>query len=153
MKIYFDSCAINRLTDDPEQQRVRLEAEAVTEIIRLVSEGLVQWTASKTLATELGGNPDFEKQEKALGLLDRTGPLIPLTASAEDRARTLVTLGYGFFDALHLASAEEAGVNALLTTDDRFIRKAARGLGDPATKVMNPIDWLQEAQTWLQPSK
>ena len=125
MKIYLDSCAVNRLTDDPSQTRIRLEAEAVTEIIRLISEGLVQWSASKALATELSGNPDADKLDRALGLLDRAGPLTPHTATAEHRARTLAALGYGFFDAIHLACAEEAGAHALLTTDDRFIRKAA----------------------------
>ena len=153
MKIYFDACALNRLTDDPDQLRVRTEAEAVVEIVRLISEGFVQWSASKVLMTELVQNPDETKLREAMGLLDRAGPLTPLSDTAAERARTLASLGYGLFDALHLACAEEATVDALLTTDDRFIRKAARGLGNPAIRVLNPLDWLQEAQRWLQPKK
>jgi predicted nucleic acid-binding protein len=51
--------------------------------------------------------------------------------------------GYGAFDALHLAVAEEFGADALLTTDDQFLKQAKRGLGKPATVVVNPLNWVQ----------
>ena len=50
---------------------------------------------------------------------------------------------YGRFDALHLAAAEEARCDWLLTTDDRFLRKAARGTGQPSVRVRNPLDYLK----------
>jgi hypothetical protein len=150
MRIYLDACTLNRFTDDQSQLRIRKEAEAMIEIVRLVSVGLVQWTACQILATELLRNTNEVKLREAMGLLDRAGQLTPLSGAAEKRGRELAALGYGYFDALHLACAEEAAVDALLTTDDRFLRKTARNLGNPAIRVMNPIDWLQEAQTWLQ---
>jgi hypothetical protein len=42
---------------------------------------------------------------------------------------------------LHLACAEQAQVDGLLTTDDRFIRRVHRGLGDSAIRVENPVNW------------
>jgi predicted nucleic acid-binding protein len=66
----------------------------------------------------------------------RAGPLRPRSAAAEIRGRSLHDLGYGLFDALHLACAKEAAVDALLTTDDRFLRKALRGIGNPAVRVV-----------------
>jgi predicted nucleic acid-binding protein len=48
----------------------------------------------------------------------------------------LEALGYGALDALHLASAEQALVDVLLTTDDRFIRQAERRLGKPTIRVV-----------------
>jgi predicted nucleic acid-binding protein len=151
MNVYFDTCALNRLTDDPVQPRIHAEAEAVLEIIRLISEGLVKWSASEILAAEISRNPNEEKREETSALLQHAGPLAPVSALALARSRELVVLGYGAMDALHLASAEQAAVDVLLTTDDRLLRAAERGVGKPAVGVRNPIDWLQEAQTWLRP--
>lgn len=52
--------------------------------------------------------------------------------------------GLRTFDALHLACAEAAGADVLLTTDDGFMRKASRGNGDPRVAVRNPLAWSQE---------
>ena len=41
------------------------------------------------------------------------------------RAKELEALGYGAFDALHLSAAEAGNADVLLTTDDRFIKRAA----------------------------
>jgi hypothetical protein len=62
----------------------------------------------------------------------------------------LATAGYGAFDALHLAHAEETQVDALLTTDDRFVRQTIRGLGNPMIRVVNPVEWVREVRIWLQ---
>ncbi len=61
-----------------------------------------------------------------------------------DRARELTKAGYGAFDALHLATAESAGVDALLSTDDQFIRLALRGVGHPRVTVQNPVSWIRK---------
>ena len=56
----------------------------------------------------------------------------------------LAISGYGAFDALHLACAEQGFVDAFLTTDDRLIRQVGRGLGKPTMRVLNPVNWVQE---------
>jgi predicted nucleic acid-binding protein len=53
-------------------------------------------------------------------------------------------LGYGAFDALQFACAEQAAVDVLLTTDDRFIKQVGRRLGKPTIRVLNPVNWVQE---------
>lgn len=55
------------------------------------------------------------------------------------RAMVLAGLGYGPFDALHVAIAESAGVDALLTTDDRMLKRTGRKLGNPRIRVENPV--------------
>ena len=67
-------------------------------------------------------------------------------AKTADRARLLNALGYGEFDALHLAIAEDSKADLLLTTDDRFLRLAGRGVGNPFIRVINPLDYLQEVK-------
>ncbi len=60
------------------------------------------------------------------------------------RAQNLVGLGYGPFDALHLAAAESAEADVLLTTDDRLLKRTARKLGNPRIPVRNPLSWIKE---------
>ena len=144
--VYLDACAINRITDDQAQPRIQAEAAAVLEILRQISAGLIRWSVSEVLAAELLRNPDRIKLEEALGWLKRAGARTPLNVSIRTRAARLISLGYGAVDALHLACAEHAGVEVLITTDDRLIRRAQRGVGNPAVRVINPVDWLKERQ-------
>lgn len=68
-KVYLDSCALNRLTDDQSQRRVFEEAEAITRIFKLVSDGDLLWVVSTALEIELGGNPNDANRETSLALL------------------------------------------------------------------------------------
>jgi predicted nucleic acid-binding protein len=106
----------------------------------------VDWVSSIALEQEIGRNQDRDKRNDAFALLayaskpDEPDPVV------ETRAEFLKSLGYGPYDALHLACAEFEQVDVLLTTDDRFIKQAARGLGEPKIRVMNPVDWLSEVK-------
>lgn len=146
LKIYLDACALNRLTDDQSQSRIRNEAEAVEGIFRLISIGRIQWIASVVLDNEIRRNPNEEKRLDALTLLSLAGELLRPNQKAVQRAVALEQMGYGAFDAFHLACAEQAQVDAFLTTDDRLIRKARRNLGNLTIRVLNPLKWLQEMQ-------
>jgi len=46
------------------------------------------------------------------------------------------------FDALHLASAEYSNADVLLTTDKKFLNRAAES--DSKIRVANPVQWLME---------
>jgi hypothetical protein len=60
------------------------------------------------------------------------------------RAQELEAVGYGAFDALHLSATEAGDAEVLLTTDDRFVKRAARAVGSPRVRVLNPVEWLRE---------
>jgi predicted nucleic acid-binding protein len=143
-RIYLDACAINRLTDDLGQARVRAEAEAVEAILALNAFGVIRWTASAVLEAELGHNPHTEQRARALGLLSQAPAYIWPDESTYVRAYRLAEQGFGLFDALHLACAEEAAADFFLSTDDRLLRKAARGVGKLQIQSMNPVDWIKE---------
>lgn len=145
-KIYLDACALNRLTDDQSHSRIRIEAEAVEGVLHLVWKGEIQWSASIVLEAEIRRNPNAERRNDALALLSFAGELLRPHRAVVERAKTLEAIGYGAFDALHLACAEHLCVGALLTTDDRFIKQVGRGLGNPTVRVLNPVNWLQEMQ-------
>ena len=79
-----------------------------------------------------------------MALLALASEIIEENDQIAHRAKALHKAGYGVFDALHLACAEAARVDVMLTTDDRFVRKASRGDGRPRVAVRNPLFWSQE---------
>ena len=146
MRIYLDSCALNRLTDAPNQLRVQEEKAAVEYIFMLIHSGRVTWVASSILETELRGNPDFGLRKDSLGMLEFAKELWLPDRKTAQRAHSLNSLGYGTMDALHLAVAEDAHVDFLITTDDRFLRKIVRDLGNPRLSAANPLNWIKQVQ-------
>lgn len=59
-----------------------------------------------------------------------------------NRAREFEVFGVQTFDALHLACAEN-NVDALLTVDDKFIKKS-QCIEDLNVTVCSPLIWLNE---------
>jgi len=143
MRIYIDACCLNRLTDDQNRPRIPEEAGAVERILKLVRAGTVQWISSDALGDEIDRNPDLERKLGNVALLAFTSEIIEENDQIARRAEALHRLGCGLFDALHLACAEAARVDVLLTTDGSFIRKASRGDGRPRVPVRNPLSWSQ----------
>jgi predicted nucleic acid-binding protein len=146
MGIYLDACCLNRLTDDQSQPRIAQEAEAVEQILRLLRAKTIEWFSSTVLEAETNNNPDAERRHEVEVLLSLATRTIRLDSQMVHRAKELEVLGYGAFDALHLSAAEAGNAEALLTTDDRLIRRAARAVGSPRVRVLNPVEWLREQE-------
>jgi predicted nucleic acid-binding protein len=140
-RVYLDACALIRLFDDRSQARVRAESDAVEEFFARVFQGTAIWVVSEALEAEILNNPYSDRRPEVLELLASSTERITLTDAAFQRAEDLERLGYGAFDALHLASAEQAQVDVLLTTDDHFIRRVQRRVGNSALQVENPVNW------------
>lgn len=105
----MDGCCLNRLTDDQSQARVHEEAEAMEGILRLIEGGRATWVSSRVLEIEIGRNPDLERRHDVLALLAFADEVIVPQAKDAARAKSLEQLGFGEFDALHLACAEQGG--------------------------------------------
>ena len=93
------------------------------------------------MGAEILQNPNSDERPGVLELLASSAERVILTEESFRRAEDLEKLGHGAFDALHLACAEQARVEGLLSTDDRFIRRVQRGLGNSAIKIENPVNW------------
>jgi predicted nucleic acid-binding protein len=136
---------LNRLTDDQSQARVRNEAEAVEGILRLVRAGQVTWVSSTALEIEISRNPDAERRNDVAALLAFSNEVVVPRSRAAERATLLQELGFGTFDALHLASAEQDQADVFLTTDDELLRRAGRYRDELHVRVQNPVSWYREA--------
>jgi predicted nucleic acid-binding protein len=147
MRVYLDACCLSRLSDDQSQDRIRREAQAIERIFMAIREGSITWMSSSALTAEVNENSDAEKIKESLALLALASEIVHTDEQVFDRAGQLHRAGYGLVDAWHLSYAEAAHVDVLLTTDDAFLRRAARGLGRPTVSVQNPLSWTQEFLT------
>jgi predicted nucleic acid-binding protein len=144
VKVFLDACCLSRLTDDQSQARIREEAEAIERILAGVRLGTVELISSEALEDEARRTPSIERRLELETLLSLASNTVEVGDAIAQRSQELASAGYGPFDALHLAAAESAGVDVLLSTDDRLIKRVARGMGNPRIAVRNPVSWSKE---------
>jgi predicted nucleic acid-binding protein len=142
-RIYLDVCSLNRFFDDQTQDRVRLETEALLVILRRIQNQEDELVASEAVDLEVEQDPDRGRQHRIRDILRLA--TYPVTVGERVRARLteLTRHGMGTYDALHLACAEAAHADVLLTTDDDFVKRAARS-GAKGVRVCNPLRWLAQ---------
>ena len=109
-----------------------------------VSNGTVDLISSEALEDEVRRNPSMDRRLEAETILTLASITVEIDDVTALRAQVLVSLGYGPYDALHVAAAESANIDVMLSTDDRLIKRAARGLGSPRIPVRNPVSWMKE---------
>ena len=142
LKIYLDVCCLCRPFDDQTIHRIRMETEAVTEILKRC---MNDWelVGSEAIESEIGEISDPERMENVESLLQFVKNRVVVDDAIEDRARTFHRCGLDPFDALHLACADYAGA-VFLTTDDALIKMIKRHKDKITTSVQNPVQWLME---------
>jgi predicted nucleic acid-binding protein len=143
MRIYFDTCTLQRPLDDRSQARILLEAEAILTLLGLCEQGKLLLMTSDVLRYETQNNPHPQKRAFVEKILQQAGEDIALTDVIEDLAQTYAQAGIKAVDALHLASATSAGVDYFCTCDDRFYRRAIQ-LPQLTFKVHMPLGLVQE---------
>jgi predicted nucleic acid-binding protein len=146
LRIYLDVCCLNRPFDDQRQDRIRLESEAVLLILGHCAVGTWQWISSAVVEEEVNNTPSIERRHRVRSMLSGAHSTVALTQAAVIRAQELKAMGFRTYDALHIACAEQATVNILLTTDDRVLRIAASHAAELHVRVANPLTWLMEVR-------
>ena len=141
-KIYLDNCCFNRPFDDLTDDKVRLECEAILTIIDRCESGLWDVFSGDILDDEIDRMANTIKKQKVLKLYSSASVNIELNDEIISRAKEFQIENIKPFDALHLASAEYAGADILLTTDKKFVNRASQS--NTKVKVKNPVIWLTE---------
>jgi len=144
IKIYLDTCCLNRPFDDQTQERIRLESEAVLAILSRIEKGEWTWIGSEVLTDEIEQTPDTQKLSRAKLLSGFIRENIEIGEKEAKRAKELQEHGFQLFDALHLACAESAQVDVFLSTDDRLLKLAKRVSKRLKIQAMNPLVWVEE---------
>ncbi len=124
MRIYLDTCCLQRPLDDQTQPRIRVETEAVFAILASVQAGLAQLLTSEALEFEINRIPDEQRRREAMAILTLASERLVLSQASERLAQALAKAGLSAMDALHLALAATAGANFFVTADDNLLRKA-----------------------------
>ncbi|NCJ06281.1 PIN domain-containing protein [Synechococcales cyanobacterium C] len=143
-KIYLDVCCLNRPFDDQTQERIRLEAEAVLLILRKCQTKSWKLVISSALDAEIRLTPNPSRLRQVQDLLSIAIIKVQTSNVLEQRIADLTQLGFTFYDAAHIASAERSHADIFLTTDDRLLRKARLLLNHLNVKVDNPVQWLAQ---------
>ena len=142
MRVYLDACSYNRPFDDLLQDRVRLESEAVLAILRLCRMGDWVLVGSDVVDLEISKTRNPKRREKVAEYCEIAEEYFTTTNEVVQRAIELQSYGFKLFDSLHIALAEEAQVDVLISTDDKMIKLANRH--DLRVLVVNPLNWFSE---------
>lgn len=142
MKIYMDNCCLNRPFDDQTYPRIHMESEAIKTILNFLEERIWIFITSDVLKFEIDNTSNEQRRNNLYAINDLAQMTIKLTDSIKNRAKEFERLGVQTFDAMHLACAEN-NTDILLTTDDRFIKRA-KGLNGLDVEINNPLKWLNE---------
>jgi predicted nucleic acid-binding protein len=135
---------LNRPFDDQTQDRIHLESEAVILILKRVCSGNWEWISSETVDFEVSQTPDVERRRRVESLIRYADRSVIIEATVVKRASELNEMGFGAYDALHLACAEHCNADIFLTTDDKLLRLARESSSRLKVQVRNPLIWLKE---------
>ena len=139
----MDNCCLNRPFDDQSDPRIRLESEAIKTILNILEENVWILVSSDVLKFEINNTSDDQKRNNLFEINNLSKTTVKLTDAIKNRAQEFEgAAGIQAFDAMHLACAEN-NADILLTTDDRFIKRAEE-LNELEIKISNPLTWLNE---------
>ncbi len=142
MRIYLDTCCLNRPFDDQTDARVSLETEAIRTILTRCEQGEWHLINSEVLELETQKTTNIVRQKYVSLLLSTASTTVLLNDTIIYNAKQLEDLGLKAFDALHLACAI-SNADVLLTVDDKFLKKA-NTINALNIRVAHPLRWLEE---------
>ena len=143
MRVYLDNCCYNRILDDRSNSQIYYERNSVMLILELAEKASVELIGSEMLVKEMNDLSDPYKRSVIQMMYELCSEEIKVTAAILDRAEEIRHCSnIKYKDSIHLACAEAAKVDALLTTDKKFANNGNRIKID--TRIMNPNQWLSE---------
>ena len=141
MRVYLDNCCYNRPFDPSVQTRVQVETICKLAVQFMMATRKVEYVWSEMLDYEVSQNPSLKRQMAILRWVSGAVGNVALDDVVYARAAELEKSGIKTKDAIHLASAEQSECDWLLTTDDRFIRRAQ---GNTDVRVATPVEFIME---------
>jgi predicted nucleic acid-binding protein len=139
--VYLDNCCNSRLFDGDTSPKVEAQAAKIRRIIDNRKKDGYVIIGGFAGEAEIRKIPDDEKRRTAeQSYRESIDDNIKLSAQIITRAVSLNLMGMGKMDSFHLAAAEAAGADILITTDEKFIRKC-KNRNITTVKVIDPLDF------------
>jgi predicted nucleic acid-binding protein len=140
--LYLDLNCFNRPFDDQSQDRIARETAAVFSVLQRIIDGIDHLAWSAVLEFENAQHPLVDRRTEIARWAQRAVAYVGISEQVPARAQALTEAGFGALDAAHVACAEVAACDCLLTCDDRLLRAARRV--QLAMRVQNPAEYLEE---------
>lgn len=140
--IYLDTCCYNRPFDDQTQERIKIESEAVLQILNRCQAGAWDLLGSDALEFEISKIEDRVRKYKVSRLYSLAKQKVRVDRDVRDGAKEFQSSNFPALDALHIACAEKGKAEVMLTTDDRLIRLSSQV--ELKVDVKNPCTWIME---------
>lgn len=145
MKIYFDTCSIQRPLDDKSNIRVLAESEAILNIITFLENGFIKIVSSDILLYEMDFIKNTNRYIFMNNFLSYAKEFIKLNDEIISISSKLIRHSIKSLDALHIATAEYSGCKYFCTTDDKILKSK---IVDLKVKIKSPIELLEELIRW-----
>ena len=143
IKIYFDVCSLNRPFDDLTQDKIRIEAEAIINIIRSICENRYLAYKSNAIDFELSKTQDSYKKDEVLSLYNCLNmSKIETNEQIRLKAKELTIHNIKYMDALHIAHCELSNIDYMITTDRILINLVKKT--NIKLRVINPVEFVME---------
>jgi hypothetical protein len=121
-----------------------MESEAVLLILDRAERGEFELVGSDALSYEIRRIPDPIRRRRVEMLYGDVKLNISVEDTVAKRADVIQRIGIWGLDAVHIACAERADADAMLTTDDRLIKIYTRMTKQIGVPVLNPLQFLMQ---------
>lgn len=140
MRIYLDTCCLNRPYDDQGNLRISLETQAVLYIQECIKANVLALTDSYILQYENNKNPHPIKRDaikEYLATFASTFVDVANDVVVKANAEKIMGAGLRPLDAYHVACAIFANCNYFITTDDKILKYK-----NPQITIFSPISFI-----------
>lgn len=137
MKVYIDTCSLNRIFDDQSQPRIYMESSSMLILFMLIDAKVIEFVSSDVLLFENSSNPYEERLRFVKLCLQSASRIQSLDENILKRAEEIEQLQIKGLDALHLACSEKLKATYFITCDDTIIKRY-KG----TVTIQNPVDFI-----------
>lgn len=124
MRIYLDTCCLQRPLDNQQHPRVRVETEAVFAVLCAIQSQEHSMIGSEALDYEVSRIPDDSRRTEALSMPVLASEHLEMSDRVESLATQFESIGIRAMDAVHLALASAAPVDFSCACDDKLVRRS-----------------------------
>ena len=139
MRVYLDTCCLNRPFDDQSLLIIRLETEAILDIQEKIKSGHLSFGWSYILDFENNANPFEERRAQIQRWKEVADSFVTETEQILINMNELTRIGFKPLDALHVACAVSLQCKYFLTVDKGILKKTMRY---SEIIITNPVGYI-----------